>query len=787
MAAMARLLKGLPLLIASPFLVAGSFLTLALADVLFAAFGRKRKPSDRRPQTDAASVVIPNWNGRDLLEKYLPSVIAATAANPRNEVIVVDNGSTDGSVEFLRREFPQVRVLALGRNLGFGGGSNVGFRAATNDIVVLLNNDMRVAPDFLAPLLEGFEDERVFAVSCQIFFSDPEKVREETGLTQGWWAKGQLRVRHRSDPKIGCRYPCFYAGGGSSAYDRHKFLELGGFDPLFEPFYGEDTDLGLLAWKRGWKVYYEPRSVVWHEHRGTIGRRFSASYIDSIVNKNFLLLVWKNIHATQRMAAHFLRTWADAVFSYAAGESRERASLVGLGRAFAQLPRAVVSRWRARALAEVSDEEALKRPMGGYFLDRFAKLSAAPETLNVLFVSPYPIYPPVHGGGVFMYGTCKELAARCRLHLAAVVDKEWQIEQHEPLARQCASAQFFIRPSRHEFGIGAIEPHAVREIAMEEVEWAIHRTLYLEKIDVVQLEYANMAHYAGRFGRIVTALFEHDIYFQSIARQLRRPGPPLRKATAFLEYLRALRYELQALRQMDLIQVCSRENREHLLSFLPELRGRVDETLRAGIETESYRMSTGPREPYTMLFLGSFRHTPNQEALDWFIKQVLPRVVAQCPQARLVIVGSDPPPRHSLPADDRNLEIRGYVEDLMEPFARYAVFACPVLSGSGVRVKLLEAFASGIPVVSTRLGAEGLTSEDGQICRLADTPEEFAARIVDIFEGRASWREMVARARAYVEEQRDIARMTERLVDVYRRLVSEKRSALVASERGLGR
>ncbi len=127
---------------------------------------------------------------------------------------MVDNGSTDGSAEYLREQFPQVNLLALPRNLGFGGGSNAGFRAAKNDIVVLLNSDMRVAPDFLAPLLEGFRDAEVFAVSCQIFFSDPDKLREETGLTQGWWQDGGLRVRHRIDPAVTGLFPCFYGGGG---------------------------------------------------------------------------------------------------------------------------------------------------------------------------------------------------------------------------------------------------------------------------------------------------------------------------------------------------------------------------------------------------------------------------------------------------------------------------------------------------------------------------------------------------------------------------------------------
>src|SRR5207245_1638680 len=116
--------------------------------------------------------------------------------------------------------------LALPQNLGFGGGSNAGIRAAKNDIVVLLNSDMRVERDFLQPLLDGFTDDKVFAVSCQIFMQG--KTREETGLTEGWWQQGGLRVRHREEPEIRELYPCFYGGGGSCAFDRKRFLELGG-------------------------------------------------------------------------------------------------------------------------------------------------------------------------------------------------------------------------------------------------------------------------------------------------------------------------------------------------------------------------------------------------------------------------------------------------------------------------------------------------------------------------------------------------------------------------------
>jgi glycosyltransferase involved in cell wall biosynthesis len=143
-------------------------------------------------------------------------------------------------------------------------------------------------------------------------------------------------------------------------------------------------------------------------------------------------------------------------------------------------------------------------------------------------------------------------------------------------------------------------------------------------------------------------------------------------------------------------------------------------------------------------------------------------------RVRLIVIGSDPPPRHSLP-DDAAIELIGFVEDVREPLARYAIFVCPILSGSGVRVKLLEAFAAGIPVVSTRLGAEGLASVDGEICALADTPESFAQKIVDLLDDPIRAGKMALRARAEVTSKRDMRGMTERLVESYRREVARMR------------
>ena len=98
----------------------------------------------------------------------------------------------------------------------------------------------------------------------------------------------------------------------------------------------------------------------------------------------------------------------------------------------------------------------------------------------------------------------------------------------------------------------------------------------------------------------------------------------------------------------------------------------------------------------------------------------------------MTIVGSDPPPAHTCADAEGHLEMMGFVDDVREPLARYAVFVCPILSGSGVRVKLLEAFAAGIPVVSTHVGAEGLAEKDGEFCALSDSAAGFAERVVKL-------------------------------------------------------
>ena len=402
-----------------------------------------------------------------------------------------------------------------------------------------------------------------------------------------------------------------------------------------------------MAWKRGWKVLYQPRSVVYHEHRGTIGKRFRDEQIQAVLKKNFLLFAWKNIHEWKRLSSHFFFAWAGAVLSVVFGDVAGRPNPRALWGAFRQLRGAMRSRWRARDLARISDTEAFRRPLGGYFRDRFAAMEPAPERLRVLFVSPYPICPPVHGGGVFMYQALRAMARLAEVHVVELLDWPWQEKENLELREFCASAEWIVRPSGKPKGFGSLLPRAVREFANDDLEWLIHRQLYRKRIDVLQLEYTPMAQYRGEYRRIATALFEHDVYFQSIARGLGHMiSAAGRGEGAHRIPARALLRTADAADLRPGAGLHAGQPRLSAFASAPNSRQAARRAAR-GHRHRRYRFDPGRREPLTMLFLGSFRHDPNRVALDWFIRRVLPLILARQPGARLVVAGSDPPPAHA--------------------------------------------------------------------------------------------------------------------------------------------
>ncbi len=280
-----------------------------------------------------ASIIIPHWNGKHHLDDCLQSLRRQTFTD--FEVILVDNGSTDGSQTYVQEQFPEVRLLALGQNRGFTGACNAGIRAAHSPYIFLLNNDTETDPGWLAAILDAFHRcPDVGSIASKMLLFD----RRDHFHTAGDFYRvdgipGNRGVWQRDIGQYDHEEEVFSACAGAAAYRRALLDEIGLLDDDFF-FSCEDVDLGWRAQLAGWRVLYVPTAVVYHKLKAT-GGSVTGSYYDG---RNFLYLIWKNypgsllrrnwrhvLRGQLRITQEALRHWRGA-----AARARLRGQAVGI-------------------------------------------------------------------------------------------------------------------------------------------------------------------------------------------------------------------------------------------------------------------------------------------------------------------------------------------------------------------------------------------------------------------------------------------------------------------------
>ena len=229
------------------------------------------------------SVVVPAYNGQKMLAKNLPKILAMGA----DEVIVVDDASTDRTAHFITRNFPKIKLICHIRNTRFPQAVNDGFRSASGDIVILLNQDASPHADLLKNILPHFQNPQIFSVTFNAQIQS--------------WAKGSFKngflefTNGTIDNKI---HPSLWGAGGAAAFRKSIWAELGGLDILFTPGYFEDMDIGIRAQKRGYQIIWDPKAIISHPSpESTYKTVLSPKYLNLIKDRNYLLVQWKNLDA----------------------------------------------------------------------------------------------------------------------------------------------------------------------------------------------------------------------------------------------------------------------------------------------------------------------------------------------------------------------------------------------------------------------------------------------------------------------------------------------------------
>ncbi|HTA30996.1 MAG TPA: glycosyltransferase, partial [Candidatus Cybelea sp.] len=633
-------------------------------------------PPAPQPEAQPVSVIIPVLNKIELTRKCLQALRQNTPAE-LCEVIVWDNGSTDGTQAFFQQQLASsdaVRYFRSEENLGFVGGNNAAAQHARGRHIVFLNNDTEPQPGWLEALLQTVASSaEIGAVGAKLIYPNG-KLQEAGGIifsdASGW---NYGRTEDPGDPRFNFPREVDYCSAACLLVRAELFRQLGGFDSRYAPAYYEDTDLCFGLRQAGYKVVYQPRCQVIHHEGATAGQDLTKGL--------------KQYQALNRQK--FFDKWQKTLAQQPAPDS-------------AQVRRA----------------------------------SHRVRGQRILVVDPLlPMYDRASGS--------KRLFEMLKLLATAGHAVTF-------IARNGQQADRYV-PELEQLGIEVYAGDADR---MKELGFKIKaRPLDLKKLlrdsqyDTVILsfwyiaqQYLSLIRACSPASRLLIDTV--DVHFLRERRQAELyPDPKLRQQ-AEITYVN----ELKIYRQADALITVTEDDRQALLKEIPESRIFVVPNI------HDLAKDVSPvNNRQGLLFVGGFAHLPNLDAVLYFHHEIWPRVLRRVPAARWTIVGNNPPPAVQALAC-ASIQVTGYVPSV-EPYLRSNLISvAPLRYGAGMKGKIGEALAHGLPVVITSIGAEGMGLKNGDGGALvADDPETFAAHIARLYADSELWNRLSAEGRRHME------------------------------------
>ncbi len=674
-----------------------------------------RKPLAEKPLSGfeplqpGVSVIIPSRDGKELLQVLLPTLLPQLGAG---EVIVSDNGSTDGTLRWLTENHPEVRVLQTAEPLSFAKAVNLGIAAAKYSHVFLLNNDMVLEPGCIPALLRSFEQvPDLFCSTAQIFF--PEGIRrEETGKAV-WRTVEPLDFPCRCDDPLPGEDGTWvlYGSGGCSLFHTQKLRALGGVSEVYEPAYVEDMDFGYRAWKRGWPTVYCAGAKVEHRHRATTSRFFTEEQLQFFVERNYLRFLIYSVGSVPLFAT----LWRQGI---------RRLQLLAqhYGGAYLETLRHIprITGLPAGARGILSEDEILALGSGDVAI--FPGSGACDRP--VLIASPYLPYPLSHGGAVRMFNLMRLCNQRRGQILLSFVD-ELATPPPELLAI-CAEVVLVKRRGSH-YRKDTDRPDMVEEFDSATFRAALKQAIAKWQTEIVQLEFTHMAQYADACHPAKTVMIEHDITFD-LMEQMLGGAAALKRLELEQQLAKWKAFELAAWRKVDAVVTMSEKDRAKVTG------ANLACVLANGVDITRFQPSQTEPEPGRILFLGSFAHLPNLLGLAWFLHEVWPKLP---PAFTLHVIAGNRPEyfldfyrdRVQVDLSDPRIELDGFVSDVRPAYQQAQLVIAPLVASAGTNIKVLEAMAMGKAVVATPAGRNGIEIQPGEAV-VAESPEDFAQALL---------------------------------------------------------
>ena len=411
--------------------------------------------------------------------------------------------------------------------------------------------------------------------------------------------------------------------------------------------------------------------------------------------------------------------------------------------------------------------------------------------MRILFLTPQLPYPPHQGTTIRNYNLIANLAPRHEIHLLSFVRSQDEIARATPLHQHCRSIEGIPVPRRSplkRFLSLFLSPLPDMALRLPSAEFRAKLAATLRKVpfDVVQIEGIEMAQHSSILHspssilhpptsnlQPPTSIFddhnaEYVLQQRAFETDVRQPRRWIGALYSLIQWKKLSRYETMICQLADGVVAVSEADKAALQRLVPGLEVTV---VPNAVDVEHYTSADirpSPLPPRSLIFTGKMDFRPNVDAVLWFCQEVLPLVRRKLADVHFYIVGQSPHRRVLRLADDPAVTVTGYVGDVRPYIAGACVYVVPLRIGGGTRLKVLEALALGKPIVSTSLGCEGFEGlESGRELSLADTPEEFAQRVIELLDDASQRERLGQAARRFVEQRYDWRLIVPRLEQIY--------------------
>lgn len=355
--------------------------------------------------------------------------------------------------------------------------------------------------------------------------------------------------------------------------------------------------------------------------------------------------------------------------------------------------------------------------------------------MKILQILPKIPYPPTDGHKKSMWGLIKNLSDRG--HQIDIIAYGKNEDREKYLSQISRYANLFVIDSNIKNSItGAVinlfsaVPYNLSKYQTKEFERFVTEHLTVNKYDIIHVTNAHMGWIINcirKYCNTPLVLREENLELTIMERYYKNQSILLLKIYAFLQYKKFLKYEPVLCGKFDAALMMSREDEQRLLELNPLVKTKV---IPLGIDKELLENKRNSREKYSLVYVGSLDWYPNYDGLKWFLKEIFPLVVKKFNKTKLYLYGGNIPRNFYLPESIKaNIIVKGFVNDIWNDANDKSLAVVPLRIGSGIRVKILEMLASGLNVITTRLGKEGIPAEDGRELLIADTNNEFAEKI----------------------------------------------------------